>query len=53
MNIIRYDNDDDNCDGDGGGDETSLKKMNLRPFKLYRGYLEPRNSSNVGDFSWS
>ena len=27
--------------------------MNLRPFKLYRVYLEPLNLSNVGDFSWS
>ena len=27
--------------------------MNLRPFKLYRVYLEPLNSSNKGDFSWS
>ena len=25
--------------------------MNLRPVKLYRVYLEPLNSSNVGDFS--
>ena len=33
--------------------KTSLKKMNLRPFKLFRVYLEPLNSSNVGDFSWS
>ena len=28
-------------------------KMNLRPFKLYRVYLEPLNSSNEGDFCWS
>ena len=27
--------------------------MNLCPFKLYRVYLEPLNSSNVDDFSWS
>ena len=27
--------------------------MNLRPFKLYRVYLDPLNMSNVGDFSWS
>ena len=27
--------------------------MNLRPFKLYGVCLEPLNSSNVGDFSWS
>ena len=32
--------------------ETSLK-TNLRPFKLHRVYLEPLNSSNVRDFSWS
>ena len=29
------------------------KNMNLRPFKLYRVYLEPLKSLNVGDFSWS
>ena len=29
------------------------KKMNLRPFKLYGVYLKPRNSSDVGEFSWS
>ena len=27
--------------------------MDLRPFKLYRVYLKPRNSSNVGEFSLS
>ena len=26
--------------------------MNLRPFKLYRVYLKPLNSSSLGDFSW-
>ena len=35
------------------GSENLTKKMNLRLFKLYRVYLEPFNSSNVGDFSWS
>ena len=29
------------------------KKMNLRPFKLNRVYLDPQNMSNAGDFSWS
>ena len=38
---------------DDDGSENITKKMNLRPFKLYRVYLEPLNSSNVGDFSWS
>ena len=38
---------------DDGGSENTTKKMNLRPFKLDRVYLEPLNSSNVGDFSWS
>ena len=38
---------------DGDGSENITKKMNLRLFKLYRVYLEPLNSSNVGDFSWS
>ena len=32
---------------------TGLKKINLRPFKPKRVYLEPLNLSNVGDFSWS
>ena len=32
---------------DGNGSENITKKMNLRPFKLYRVYLEPFNSSNV------
>ena len=35
---------------DDYGSENITKKMNLRPFKLY---LEPLNSSNVGDFSWT
>ena len=38
---------------DDYGGENMTKNMNLRPFKLYRVYLEPLNSSNVGDFSWS
>ena len=38
---------------DDDGSENITKKVNLRPFKLYRVYLEPLNSSNVGDFSWS
>ena len=29
------------------------KTMNMRPFKLFRVYLEPLNSSNVAEFSWS
>ena len=33
------------------GSENITKKTNLRPFKLYRVYLEPFNSSSVGDFS--
>ena len=47
------DNDSDN-DNDNSSDNIT-KKMNLRPFKLYRVYmyLEPLNSSNIGDFSWS
>ena len=35
---------------DYDGSENVTEKMNVRPFKLYRVYLEP---SNVGDFSWS
>ena len=38
---------------DDDGSEKLTKKMNLRLFKLYRVYLEPLNSSNGGDFSWS
>ena len=38
---------------DDDGSENTAKKNNLRPFKLYRVHLEPLNSSNVGDFSWS
>ena len=38
---------------DDDGSENITKKMNLRPFKLYRVYLKPLNSSNLGDFSWS
>ena len=40
-----------NADDDSSGNAT--KKMNLRPFRRYRVYLEPLNSSNAGDFSWS
>ena len=29
-----------------------LKKINLRPFKLNRVYLEPLNLTNVGYFPW-
>ena len=36
----------------GGNENSSLKKMNLHPFKLYRVYFEPLNLSNVRDFSW-
>ena len=38
---------------DEDGSENMTKNMNLRPFKLYRVYLEPLNSLNVGDFSCS
>ena len=38
---------------DDDGSENVGKKMNLRSFKLNRGYLDPFNMSNVGDFSWS
>ena len=38
---------------DDDGSENITKKMNLRPFKLYRVYLKPHNSSDVGEFSWS
>ena len=32
--------------------KTSLEKMNLHSFKLYRAFLDPLNWSNMGDFSW-
>ena len=32
---------------DDDGSETMTKDMNLRPFKLYRVYLEPLNSSII------
>ena len=35
------------------GSENVAKKMNLRPFKLNRVYLEPLNMSTAGDFSCS
>ena len=47
LTIGTLSNDDDD------GIKNITKNMNLRPFKLYRVYLEPLNSSNVGDFSWS
>ena len=39
-------------DDDGGGSENITKKMNLRPFKLYRINLEPPNSSNKEVFHY-
>ena len=41
-------NDDDD---DDDGSEKVAKKMNLRPFTLYRVYLVPFNLLNVGVFS--
>ena len=38
---------------DEDGSENITKQMNLRPFKLCRVYLDPLNSSNVRDVSWS
>ena len=38
---------------DDDGSEYVTKKLNLRPFKLYRVYLKPHNSSNEGEFCWS
>ena len=38
---------------DDDGSENITKTMNLRPFKLYGVYLKPRNSPDVGEFSWS
>ena len=36
---------------DNDGRENIIKKMNLRPFKLYGVYLKSHNSSDVGEFS--
>ena len=38
---------------DDGSENVAKKIIDLRPFKLFRVYLEPLNLSNVGDFSWS
>ena len=38
---------------DDDGSENVCKRVNLRSFKLNRVYLEPFNTSNAGDFSWS
>ena len=38
---------------DDDGRENVGKKMNLRSFKFNRVYLDPRNMSVAGDFSWS
>ena len=38
---------------DDGSEDIAKKIINLRPFKLFRVYLEPLNLSNVGDFSRS
>ena len=35
---------------DDDGSQNITRKMNLRRFKLYRAYLEPLNSSNLGAF---
>ena len=35
------------------GSANITKTMNMRPFKLFRVYLEPLNSSDVAEFSWS
>lgn len=40
-------------DDDDDGSKNVAKKNNLRPFKLYRVYVDPPNLSNAGDFSWS
>ena len=40
-------------DDDDDGSENVAKKINLRPFKLCRVYVDPLNLSNAGDFSWS
>lgn len=34
---------------DDDGRENVAKKINLRPFKLYRVYLHPLNLSNAGN----
>ena len=41
-----FSNDDD-------GNENVAKKLNWRPFKLYRVYFDQVNLPNVGEFSWS
>ena len=38
---------------DNSSENIAKKIIDLRPFKLFRAYLEQLNLSNVGDFSWS
>ena len=38
---------------DEDGSENVGKKMNLSSFKLNRVFLDPLDTSNAGDFSWS
>ena len=38
---------------DDDGSENVGKKVNLCSFKLNRAYLDPLNTSNAGDVSWS
>ena len=45
LGTLSNDNDD--------GSENVAKKINFRSFKLNRVYLDPLNTSNAGDFSWS
>ena len=38
---------------DDDGSKNAGKKVNLYSFKLNRAYLDPLNTSNAGDVSWS
>ena len=43
----------ENLSNDDEGSEYVAKKINMRPFKLFRINLDPLNFSNVDDFFWS
>ena len=51
VSVVVYESNGGLGNNDDDGSENITKKINLRSFKLYRVYLEPFNSSSVGDFS--
>lgn len=43
----------ENLSNDDEDRKNVAKKINMRPFKLFRVNLDPFNFSNVDDFFWS